>query len=257
MTQFTKILCITLFVFIAGISFPKDIFAGTTGFLGEMIEISDTSIVEGEEVELTIGFLNEEEKQLTGKINFYNSDELLGTRELNLAPGQEGEFVLTWKAVLGEHSFIARAENLKLEGSTVTILGTATEPKEVLIGFKNSSIAENLRERGGFGAIVAGVIDEVGQFFGPIIDSLDTWRLSKISPLEITQERIDTEKEGEDGKMKPLFVLHSLALSLLLFIVKSKTVFFIVFSILVLWAIVRIFKLLRRIMRKDYSEQEQ
>jgi|GEM_PF-1499686 len=252
----TVSLTIVLFFLLAFSIFPHNLFAATTGFTSEMVEISNPSISEGDEVELRVNFTNEEKARLTGKINFYNDVELLGTRELNLDSGQSGEFTVVWKAVLGTHKFIVYAENLKLAGSQVTILGPSTEPKEVIIGFKNSNIAERLREKGKLGSIVAGVLDEGKQFFTPIINTMDSWRISKIEPLQTTQTRINSDKENSEGKIKPILVVHSIVLSILLFIIKSKTVFFVLVSIVSFWLFVRIIKLLRRIFRKKYSEEE-
>lgn len=231
------------------------VFASTTGFTTDMVEISSTSIVEGEEVELLVRFANFEDKTLSGKISFYDTDLLLGSRELNLEGGQSGEYVITWKASLGEHSFIAKAESLKLAGTNVTILGQATQPKEVMIGFKNSGVAEKLRNQGGFGAIVAGVMNEVREFFVPIIESLDSWRDSKIVPLQETQERITNQKQEATEKIRPILVVHGIVVAILLFIVTKKAVFFSLVVILLIWILSRLVRLFRRIVRKDYGDE--
>jgi hypothetical protein len=251
----TKLVSWSLLALMAYFVCVGSVFAGTTGFTTETVQLP-ASVVEGEEIELMVSFINEEEKSLTGKINFYNKDELLGSRELTLIGGQTGEYILNWTAVLGDHSFVAKAEQLKLEGSSVSILGPETEPKELTIGFKNSGVAESLREKGGFGAIVAGIMDEVQQFFVPIINSLDTWRLSKIDPLEATKLRVDGDKEGAEGKVKPLLVVHSLILSLLILIVSNKAVFFVLVCVALVWLLVRLVKLFRRIVSRDYSDQK-
>lgn len=229
--------------------------ANSTGFTTDMVEISSTSIVEGEEVELLVRFANYEDKTLSGKINFYDSDLLLGTRELNLEGGQSGEYIITWQASLGEHSFVAKAENLKLAGTNVTILGQSTQPKEIMIGFKNSGVAEKLRQQGGFGAIVAGVLDEVREFFVPIIQSLDSWRDSKINPLEDTKERISNQKEEATEKIRPILVVHGIIVAMLLFIVTKKVVFFALVIVLLIWILSRFVRLFRRIVRKDYADE--
>lgn len=230
--------------------------AAVTGFTTPQVELSTTSVIEGEEVEISVSFTNQEDARLTGKISFYDGDILLGSRELTLDSGQSGEYIMTWKATLGEHSFVAKAESLKLAGSTVAVLGPSTEPKEIMIGFKNSGIAEKLREQGGFGTVVAGVLDEVQQFFVPIIQSLDTWRDSKIEPVSNIQDRVDAEKETiEEGKIKPILVVHSIILTIILFVITTKPVFFGLVVFLIFWIFVRIVRLFRRITRKDYSEK--
>lgn len=230
-------------------------FANTTGFTTDMVEISSTSIVEGEEVELLVRFANHEDKTLSGKINFYDGDLLLGSRELNLEGGQSGEYIITWKASLGEHSFVAKAENLKLAGTNVTILGQSTQAKEIMIGFKNSGVAEKLRNQGGFGAIVAGVMNEVREFFVPIVQSLDNWRDSKIAPLEETKERITNQKQEASEKIRPILVVHGIVVSILLFIVTKKAVFFSLVVILLIWILSRLVRLFRRIVQKDYRDE--
>lgn len=230
--------------------------AAVTGFVTPQVELSTSSVVEGEEIEISVSFANQEDARLTGKISFYDGEILLGSRELTLDSGQSGEYIMTWKAVLGEHSFVAKAENLKLSGSTVSILGPSTEPKEVMIGFKNSNVAEKLRAQGGFGAVVAGVLDEVQQFFVPIVQSIDRWRDSKIEPVSTIKDRVDGEKETmEEGKLKPILVVHSIILTIILFIITTKPIFFGLVVFFLVWIFVRIVRLFKRIVRKDYSEK--
>lgn len=252
--KFQSIIKIT-FLFLALFFVRNSVFAATTGFSTSEVQFSSSSIIQDKEIEISIGFINYEDKKLTGKINFYNKDILLGSRDLELDSKQSGEYSIVWKASLGEHSFIARAENLKISGSNVTILGPSTEPKDLLVGFKSSSVAEKLRERGGFSSVVAGIIDETKSFFTPIIQSLDEWRDSKINPLIVTKERVDSEKEAiEEGKIKPLLVVHSIVLFILIFIVTYKVVFFGLVILLLIWVLVRFVRLFKRIIRKDYSE---
>lgn len=231
-------------------------FAGVSGFTSEFVELNPSSIVEGEQIEISVEFLNNEEKTLTGKINFYNKNELLGSRELNLAAGQSGEFIIEWEASLGSHEFTARAENLKLSGSSVSILGPSTEKKNITVGFKNSNIATQLREKGGFGTVLAGVWEASVNFFTPMIQTLDTWRISQIEPLETNQSRIQKDKENlKEEKVKPLLVLHSVAIFVALLVVKTKIVFFVFVVAIIVFVLIRIIKLLRRLFRKDYSEE--
>ena len=245
------------YVFVAAFLFlgASFAYANTTGFTTETVEIQKSSIVEGDEVELLVRFANFEEKTLTGKISFYDADVLLGSRELNLEGGQSGEYIITWQATLGEHSFIAKAESLKLEGSNVAILGPSTTPKEFMIGFKSSSVAENLRQRGGFAAVVAGVMDETQEFFATIIKNLDVWRMSKIQPLQETQERIAGEKEETTEKMRAIIVVHGIIVAILIFIVTKKIVFFALVAILLFWLLSKIVQIFKRIIRKDYSQE--
>lgn len=232
------------------------VFASETGFLSSQVELSPSIVNENDEVEISISFSNQENQLLTGKISFYDKNILLGSRELSLEPNQTGEFIIMWTASLGDHSFTAKAENLKLAGSSVTILGPSTDPKKVMIGFKNSSVAEKLRAQGGFGMIAADVVDEVREFFIPIINSLDEWRISRITPLEITKDRLQREKdEIEDGKIKPILTIHFLATLLLLFIVSKKGVFFTLVSLCIIFGIVKLIKLFKRIVKGDYSHK--
>lgn len=254
--MFTKKILLTFSVLATSLfSDASLVYANTTGFTTETVEIQKNSIVEGDEVELLVRFANFEDKTLTGKISFYNADVLLGSRELNLEGGQSGEYVITWQAILGEHSFVAKAENLKLEGSNVAILGPSTIPKEFMIGFKSSNIAENLRQKGGFGAIVAGVIDETQEFFTTITNNLDIWRESKIQPLQETQERINQQKEDTTDKMKAIIVVHGIIVTMLLFIVTKKIVFFALVLVLLFWILSKLIQLFKRIIRKNYSQE--
>lgn len=234
---------------------PTQVFAISTGFVQDMVTITDTSVTEGEITQLTVDFTNREEKKLTGKIRFYNRDELLGSRDFDLESMETETFTIDWEASFGQHGFIAKAENLKLEGATVSILGPATDSREIVIGFKNSSVAESLRERGGFSSIVAGVIDELYDFVRPLAQMLETWRVGNIIPLEDSQRRINFDKEQAEGKIKPILVLHGLFLTIAIFVMSHQIVLFsLVVSVFVL-LLRRLFFFVRRLFRKKYGDE--
>jgi len=252
MTCTGRILSAVCFAFFS--VFPTVAFAASTGFVQDMVAIVDTSVTEGEITQLTIDFINQEEGELTGKIQFYNRNELLGSRDLKLASMETQTFSIDWEASFGQHSFVAKAENLKLSGTSVTILGHSSESREIVIGFKNSSVAESLRDKGGFSAIVAGVIDELYDFVRPFAQTLNTWRIGTINPLEDTQRRIDFDKNEAEGKIKPILVVHGLLLSLVLFVVSHQIVFFSIVSILLILVVKKLFSLIRRIFRRNYDD---
>jgi hypothetical protein len=108
---------------LGGLMSPSFVFSASTGFVQDTVSISDPTVLEGEQTQLQISFANHEDDNLQGKITFYNNDELLGSRDLDLASGETGNYSLDWEASFGEHSFIARAESLRLDGNSVTILG--------------------------------------------------------------------------------------------------------------------------------------
>jgi hypothetical protein len=234
---------------------PSFVFSASTGFVQDTVSISDPTVLEGEQTQLQISFANHEDDNLQGKITFYNNDELLGSRDLDLASGETGNYSLDWEASFGEHSFIARAESLRLDGNSVTILGLSTTPREIVIGFNNSDVAQNLRAKGGASAIAAGVIDELYNFVRPLAQRMDAWRLGQIPSIEKTQQRIKNDKELAEGRIKPILTVHNLILSLALLIVSNQTVFFACAATIIVFVIVRIFKLLRRLMRRGYDEE--
>lgn len=246
---------IAIMLGIGGFISPSFAWAASTGFTQEMVSIEDTTVLEGEITQLSIGFLNEEDSTLTGRVSFYDDDELLGSRDLSLDSKEAETFTIDWEASFGQHSFVAKAENLKLSGSSVTILGPTTTPREIVIGFKNSSVAQNLRDKGGFSAVVAGVVDELYNVVRPFAQRLDVWRRGQVPNLENTQRRIDRDKEEAEGKIKPILIMHGLILSLCIFILSHQIIFFTIVSVVIVLVVRKLFMLIRRIFRKRYDEE--
>lgn len=230
--------------------------AASSGFSSENITLEPKHPSEGESVEVSVSFVNYESASLSGLLVFYNNEEKLGSREMSLEAGEEASYSITWSAALGTHSFTARAENLKLSGSNVRILTPSTEPLQISIGFKDSEVADRLREKGGAGVIAAGVWQEVENFVVPLYESVDLWRFERIAPLEATKIRIQGDKEQAEGKIKPILVMHSAILVVWLFIIKTKIVFWVISAFISIWLFVKIAKRIRRLFRKKYTEED-
>lgn len=233
------------------------VFAMSSGFADSQITLSNKRPQEGESVELSVVFNNYESEILRGDISFYDGSELLGSRVFEIEAGNSETISLSWTASLGDHSFVAKAEKLRLGNSNVKILTPATEPLAVSVGFKNSQISASLGESGSFMGIVSGLWIEAKNFVVPIVNSIDMWRFERVSPWETTKLRVQSDKDSaQEGKIRAILTMHILGLSILLGIFKSKIIFFVLFGIVSVWILIKIIKKIKGIFRKKYTEDE-
>lgn len=245
-------------ILFAGIGVPNiPVSAAGSGFSDTVVQISDRRPMEGVEVTLSVGFINGESEKLSGSIALYNGDELLGSRPLNVAPGETEIVSLPWLVSLGEHSIVARAENLRIGNSNVRVLTSSTDPLLVSVGFKKSQVAASISESGSFQGIVAGVWMEAKNTVVPVLESINVWRFEQISPWENTRERLRSDKENsQEDRIQAILTMHILGISVLIFIFSHPAVFFALAGILAIIVLVTLIKKMRRLFRKKYTGDE-
>lgn len=231
--------------------------AANSGFVNTVVDISERRPSEGEEVILSVEFVNMEQEAISGSIAFYNNNELLGSRSINISAGESEPVSISWLVSLGDHRITASAENLRIGTSNVRILTSSTEPLMVSVGFRKSQIAASVGSGGSIQGIVKGLWQEAKDTVVPFIERVDLWRFEKISPWEMTRERLRLDKENqEEGKMQAILTMHILGVSVLIIIFSSQILFFTIASILVLFVLITLIKKMRRLFRRKYSGDE-
>lgn len=89
-----------------------------SGFISGQIWYSKSTLVEGETVNIHTAVWNGEKDLLSAKVEFYDKNVILGSRDVVLASLELKDVYISWKITSGDHTISA-----KIISSTVTILG--------------------------------------------------------------------------------------------------------------------------------------
>ena len=224
----------------------------STGFVPGQIWYSPETISEGDTVKIHTVVWNGDKSNLQAKVEFYDKNVILGTRDVTVLPEQLKEVNITWKVTSGDHTISA-----KIISSSMT-----TNGKKENIVLKNNKTEENkifvpvtIKKADGETAtssdVIKNEIDKAGSKIGDVIpDSVstpvsivlgkvDTFRddtSSKINESKIkTQEEIkildqninaNNEKDATSSTDKPIAYIKLFFLSILGLIFGNKIVFY-------------------------------
>ncbi|MCX6754195.1 MAG: hypothetical protein NTV03_04035 [Candidatus Nomurabacteria bacterium] len=148
-------------------------FAETTinsGFIPGQIWYSKESLIEGETVNIYTAIWNGEKDTVSAKVEFYDKNVILGTREISISSGELKDVYIPWKITAGDHIISA-----KTISSTVMVSGkkekvvlnrttTANDKQFVPVLIKNAA-GENVREAD----VLKNQIDKASNDIGSII----------------------------------------------------------------------------------------
>jgi hypothetical protein len=105
----TKNNLFVLIVFIIIAFFPFKIWAtSVAGFLPNQIWYSPESFGEGETVKIYTAIWNGEENSFSAKVEFYDKNVVLGSRNVVVAPGKVEVVSISWKVTSGDHLISAK-----------------------------------------------------------------------------------------------------------------------------------------------------
>jgi t-SNARE complex subunit (syntaxin) len=112
----------TIFIFALVISFGQFAYAQPyTGFIDGSIWYSQTPKVEGESVDIHTAIWNGNDSEITVHVEFYDSNTLLGGRDIKIAKESLVDVHIPWKVTAGDHSISA-----KITKSSSIVAGSAT-----------------------------------------------------------------------------------------------------------------------------------
>jgi hypothetical protein len=104
-----------------------------TGFVPGQIWYSPETLTEGNTVKIHTVVWNGDKNNLQAKVEFYDKNVILGTRDITVLPEQLKEVNITWKVTAGDHTISA-----KIISSSVT-----TNGKKENVVLENNKTEEN------------------------------------------------------------------------------------------------------------------
>ena len=146
-----KYFLIPIFVLILGLSFVDTALA-ISGFVPKQIWYSKDKLIEGETVEIYTSVWNGENEPILVKVDFFDFDIILGSREIVVKSNELKDVSIVWKVTAGEHEISAKIVSSEIvvgeDKKNVSLRYTKTESdkqeveKEKIVVAKNPSVAD-------------------------------------------------------------------------------------------------------------------
>ncbi|MFA6386209.1 MAG: hypothetical protein WCW04_00345 [Candidatus Paceibacterota bacterium] len=250
-----------------------------SGFIPGQIWYSKESLIEGETVNIYTAIWNGEKDTVSAKVEFYDKNVILGTREISISSGELKDVYIPWKITAGDHVISA-----KTISSTVVISGkkekvvlnrttTASDKQFVPVLIKNAE-GEQVKETD----VLKNQIDKASNDIGSIIpdnvsipitsglgvvDNLRTNILAQVNTvIDATKKDIGKvlgtstveqkipnkiEKVGstQDAIKKPIAYIKLFLFSVLSFILGSRIVFYSLIALILFFIFRGIYRKIR------------
>ncbi|HLP86603.1 MAG TPA: hypothetical protein VK153_01880 [Candidatus Paceibacterota bacterium] len=246
-----------LFIVFTFLSLNLKVFAdASSGFIPGQIWYSNDNLVAGETVNIHTAVWNAEKNSISVKVQFYDKDTILGTRDIVLSSLELKDVYIPWKVTSGDHTISA-----KITSSVVTISGkkenvtlerssTSNDKQFVPVVAKNekgqeveSSIENKLGNAGE--KINEMLPEEVSTFISDKFAVVENFREEKSGQVDIAKEKANKEmeviksREKENGGKvasastdtmsateKPITYIKVFLFTILSFILASKFIFY-------------------------------
>lgn len=246
--------------------------ATNSGFIPGQIWYSKDPFVEGDTIKIYTAVWNNDTSSLNAKVEFYDKNVILGTREVSVPASNLMDVSISWKVTSGDHSISAKIISPTITASgkkqNVTLSNNTTETDKrfipVVVKTSNgdtatsSDIIKSQVDKAtssldsilpdSISSPITDKVDTVDEFRSSTAQKLSTSKLEtekKISELkkeENSKSKINNSSQSkesiDDATEKPIAYLKLIFLSVLSFIFNSKIVFYLLI-ILILFLIIR------------------
>jgi hypothetical protein len=210
----------------------------TTGFIPGPIWYSKASLVENDNVKIHTVVWNGGDKELSLRVEFYDSKTLLGTRDVKVPKGELEDVSISWSVKAGDHSIYAR-----IVSGDVTINETSKDKISVPVAIKKvdgvpASSGDVVKSE------VSKITEALPDSVSVGLNSVDSFRQNTAVSIKDekvkTQDEIKTlsnpevvkEKKPLDMTDKPIAYIKLFLLSLAGFIFSSSAIFYTVCAII-------------------------
>ncbi len=245
-----------------------------SGFIPGQIWYSSEELIEGQTVNIHTAIWNGEKNLLTAKVEFYDKNVILGSREITVNSLEIKDVSVPWKITSGDHVISAKVTSSsflvsgKKENITLNNVTTSNDKQFVSVSIKDTEgnsisgkdiLKDKINKTGsGLNNIIP---EKIRPSLINIFGGIDNFRNETYLKLNESKDRTKAElklmktqvktvgeslnekKNVEDAVKKPILNIKYFLLIILTFIFMSKIVFWGLFTII-------IFLILRLIYRK-------
>lgn len=263
-----KNLLVSVAVLFLGLTLAGEAVA-ISGFVPKQIWYSKEKLIEGETVEVHTPVWNGESDPVSVKVDFYNHDTLLGTRELVIKPQELKDVFISWKVTAGENLISAKIVSSVVivgeEKKNVSLRYTETDSDKLEVEKEKKIIEKEVKvdDSEPKALISEGLLPEkVTVTINEGYSSVDDFRVRTGDKLSINKDKAKEEvetikntdsskdtsikdKKTEDVVKKPLAYMKLFVFSVLSFIFENKIVFYGLIILVVFFIFKRIFQSFR------------
>jgi hypothetical protein len=262
-----KYFLIPILLVFLGMSMAETAFA-ISGFVPKQIWYSKEKLVEGDTVDIHTSVWNGEGDAVLVKVDFYDYNTILGSREIPIKPQELKDVFITWKVTAGEHVISAKIV------SSVVIIGE--DKKDVSLRYTKTDSDKQEVEKEKVVVIpkeesakiaednfIADVLPEnVANTINTGYNNVDDFRIKTADKLNESKDKAkeeveiiknsDTPKESivkdkkiEDVVKKPFAYAKLFVLSILSFIFENKIIFYGLIVLVIFFIFKKIFQSFR------------
>ncbi|MFA6251521.1 MAG: hypothetical protein WC603_02765 [Candidatus Paceibacterota bacterium] len=259
-----------LIIILTIIAFPISAEVVTnSGFIPGQIWYSKDTLVEGETVNIHTAIWNGEKESLSVKVEFYDKNVILGSRDVVLSPSELKDVFVPWKITSGDHVISAKIISSlatisgKKEKVTLDRVTTSTDKQFVPVVVKNAQ-GESVSGTSSLKDQIDNVVpDKVSTSVAngfTVVDNFRDKTFTQVSTVrDDTQEEINllktkektvaetlsTKNNIEDATEKPIAYIKLFIFSILALIFGNKIIFYGLLAIVVFFVLRYLYRKIR------------
>ncbi len=214
-----KYLIFFIFLYLISSSYAFAVSTTSTGFIPGQIWYSKDTIAEGDTVSIYTAVWNDASSSLSAKVEFYDQNVILGTRDVIVEPQSLKVVSVSWKVTSGDHVISAKiiSPSVTISGKKQPVLidNTSTESSRKFVSVVIKTIDGNPASSSD---LIKNEINKATSSIGDILptevtapitknlDRISTFRENTL--VNISQKKDDTKK-SIDSMSKPISVATS------------------------------------------------
>ena len=271
-----KVFVIISFIFFSAFLAPAFADASSiSGFIPGQIWYSKSELIEGDTVNIYTAVWNSDKNPLSVKVEFYDKNVILGTREVTLSPSELKSVSVPWKITLGDHVISAKIvsslenisgtkEKVVLENDTtendrktvkVTISkddGSVNSPAEDVVKTQIEATTEEIKNiiPESVSDTVSGTVGRLDDFRNESYVKVSDLKSNAKEEVKLSKDNNTKEDSKNDNQIKdavdnPLAYVKLFLFSVATFILGSKLIFYALLVFLVFIILRAIYRGLR------------
>ncbi len=250
---------------LAPFSFIYSASTSNSGFIPGQIWYSNSNLVVGETVNIYTAVWNGNNETISAKVEFYDKNVVLGSRDVTVSPNELKEVSVSWKITAGDHLISAKIisstqtvsgkkENITLSNST-----TSSDKKFVSVN-KNNNSGSNTNNDTSDNKIDDFLPEQADSFISDNLSGVEKFRIEMLdkttilknktkndiavmeSQVKTVAESLNEKKNLEDAVKQPIAHIKLILLSIIVFTLATKIVFYGLLVIIILYILRAIYR---------------
>lgn len=248
------------------LSFIYSASTSNSGFIPGQIWYSNSNLVVGETVNIYTAVWNGNNEAISAKVEFYDKNVVLGSRDITVNPNELKEVSVSWKITAGDHlisaKIISSTQTISGKKESITLSNSTTSSDKKFVSVnKNDNSDSNTNDDSSGGKLDDFFPEQADSFISDNLSGVEKFRIEMLnkttalknktkndiaimeSQVKTVAESLNEKKNLEDAVKQPIAHIKLILLSIIVFILATKVAFYGLLVII-------IFYILRAIYRK-------